>query len=290
MKAIRNLQFHGMALLLILATGLLAPLQGNAQAAADTVQTTTQYAQAEEEATDTIARAPFQSKEYPGQLFSGHKIAGDTLNNARVRQLKTDDAYWYVTAAEQAAADTALLRKATFNKTQANKAGDLLVKQEERNGSLLPAALLDSLFWIVIVVVLLAGVIYFLLANKINIFARSGKGVVKNDAGDLLQEDIFELPYQQLLQKAYAEGNYRFAVRILYLQTLKLLSEKSLIHFQPDFTNVHYLLQLQPTPYYQPFFTITRHYEYIWYGQFTPAAPVFEKVKKDFLSMQNMLS
>ncbi len=80
------------------------------------------------------------------------------------------------------------------------------------------------------------------------------------------------------------------AVRILYLQTLKMLSEKNIITYQADFTNMHYMQQLSQTLFYKDFFTITRHYEYVWYGEFAVSESAFDRIKNDFTSIQNKVS
>jgi len=100
---------------------------------------------------------------------------------------------------------------------------------------------------------------------------------------------LFTIPYQDLLQKAYTEKNFRIAVRILYLQTLKLLSEQNIIAFQADYTNMDYLQQLSQTMFYKDFFAITRHYEYVWYGGFAVSEPVFSTIQQDFNAIQSKI-
>jgi hypothetical protein len=142
--------------------------------------------------------------------------------------------------------------------------------------------------WGIIIAVFLSAVVYFLFANKISIFSRSGSRNT-NTAVEDEGVDLFNIPYQDLLQKAYAEKNYRLAVRILYLQTLKLLSEKNIISFQADYTNMDYLQQLSPTMFYKDFFAITRHYEYVWYGGFAVSEPAFTIIRNDFNTIQDKI-
>ena len=57
-------------------------------------------------------------------------------------------------------------------------------------------------------------------------------------------ENIFEINFQQEIDKAVQAGNYRLAVRLLFLRLLKNLAEKNIIQYQQDRTNFDYLMQL----------------------------------------------
>ena len=83
---------------------------------------------------------------------------------------------------------------------------------------------------------------------------------------ELATEDIFAINYQKEIDKAAQQGNYRLAVRLLFLRILKNLSQKNIIRYTQDKTNLDYLVQLHATRYYSDFFRITRNYEYSWYG------------------------
>jgi hypothetical protein len=138
--------------------------------------------------------------------------------------------------------------------------------------------------------VFLSAVIYFLAQNKINLFSKESKGSASDADSTDGKVDIFRLSYTELLRKAEQEQDYRSAVRLLYLQTLKLLSEANIIHYQTDYTNLEYVQQLYQTKFYDEFFTVTRHYEYVWYGKFEISKELFGKMKHDFLAVQNKLA
>ncbi|RFM28965.1 DUF4129 domain-containing protein [Deminuibacter soli] len=272
---------HAAGTLPVLLAIMLLPAQGKAQAAAsaDSLQTTADTAtviagdEGEQAAGEDSTRYNVNSKAYYDEPFLTEPLQSDTATNAAVREMKAADAYWYISEAE--------------NKQLSHKPA------ENDNEPEIPVtgAGVTFIFWAVVIVIFIAGIVYFLQANKISIFTRSGRGhPAAGDSSDLLHENIFELPYADLLQKAYAAKDFRLAVRILFLQTLKMMSQQSVIHYQPDYTNIHYLTQLQQTPYHHAFLNITRHYEYIWYGQFAITEPVFESVKNDFLAMQKLLA
>jgi hypothetical protein len=72
------------------------------------------------------------------------------------------------------------------------------------------------------------------------------------------------------------------ATRLLFLGTLKLLSENEFIEYNHDKTNADYLKELSGTGLYKDFFRLTRDFEYTWYGHFELSQNAFEQVAEDF--------
>jgi hypothetical protein len=205
------------------------------------------------------------------EKFSPAKV--NAASNARVQQLKASGDFWYMR--EPGVLDS-LGAKPT--PPAGNKFSFRMNTETAR-----------IVNWCVIVLVFLGGVVYFLRANKIRLFSwqagRRSFTEVTSGSG----EDIFRLPYADWLQQACARQDYRLAVRVLYLQTLQLLDKHNLIRFQPGLTNVDYLLQLKQSPYYAAFAAITRHYEYIWYGEQVIGEQTFQQVQNDFVHIQKMV-
>ncbi|MDR0793237.1 MAG: DUF4129 domain-containing protein, partial [Chitinophagaceae bacterium] len=172
--------------------------------------------------------------------------------------------FWYVKAAEN---------------------GTLFKKEESPNISYGFWSNFFSAIWWILVAVFVLAIVYFLLSNKINIFRKTTRSF-SGGGEDYDEENIFELPYQKLLKKAYDEKNYRLVIRLLYLQTLKILSEKSVIKYQAGLTNSTYVSQLYNSKYYDLFFRITRYYEYVWYGEFPVETATFQKIEQDFFDIQ----
>lgn len=77
------------------------------------------------------------------------------------------------------------------------------------------------------------------------------------------------------------------AIRLMYLRLLKNLSERNIIQYKQDRTNLDYLMQLHPTRYYNGFFRITRNYEYSWYGEFPVSNEAYGIIKKEFDNFEN---
>lgn len=80
--------------------------------------------------------------------------------------------------------------------------------------------------------------------------------------------DILMTDFEKYLTEAVRTGNYKKAVQLLYLETLKSLTLNNIIQWKPTKTNQEYLYEMQNSPLRRPFMEITRMFEYIFYGEF----------------------
>ena len=103
-------------------------------------------------------------------------------------------------------------------------------------------------------------------------------------------ENIHEMNFEQLIAQAVEEQNYRLAIRLHYLRTLKTLTDRDLIRWQPDRTNRSYLSDLQAPPLRQGFEQITTLFEYAWYGHFAVDARQFESTASAFGTFHHLLN
>ena len=95
-------------------------------------------------------------------------------------------------------------------------------------------------------------------------------------------ENIHEIDFDEQLNIALQNKNYRLVVRLLYLKTLKQLTDKNLIDWQPEKTNQAYVEELSRQSYHQQFVELTYQFEYIWYGEFYIDQPTFESIHQSF--------
>jgi hypothetical protein len=133
-----------------------------------------------------------------------------------------------------------------------------------------------TVFKWMLIVSLTVLIIWLLLKNEVrSLFFR------KNVSADLefeeLTADIHRVDFDRMIQEAVQEKNFRRAVRLYFLQTLKLLSDKNLIKWKPEKTNYDYYLELREKPFHPDFRSISILYDYVWYGD-------FQIGEKDFLS------
>ncbi len=232
----------------------------------------------------------FNWKQYPNDSYTTEKINVRISSDTSVQRLKNDDDFWYVKSIESFKKNAVRLRYDRKYRDSLSKEGLLppdeqVFKEEESSNEWYYQPWFIRTVWVVIISIFIAAIVYFLSSNKISLFTK--KAAKTNHNGATIEEDVFNLNYEFLLQKYVAEKNYRFAVRVLYLQLLKLFSERGIIAYQPQFTNAQYLQQLQPSSLYQNFFIVTRHYEYIWYGEFDVSESAFQTVRNDFVNLTN---
>lgn len=225
--------------------------------------------------------------------YTNEQIKVRVSSDSTVQKLRGEEDFWYVKSIEDFNKNTLRLRYDKKYRDSLTKEGLLppdeqVFTQEPDSNAWYMQAWVNIVIWSIIILVFVGAILYFLLSNKINIFSRSAARSVVEEAQN--EDNLFRTNYDALLRKYIDEKNYRFAVRVLYLQLLKTLSEKELIVFQPQLTNTHYLQQLYNRPFYKDFFVVTRHYEYIWYGEFALTETSFEKVQTDFNSLKNEIS
>ena len=68
------------------------------------------------------------------------------------------------------------------------------------------------------------------------------------------------------------------------------MSEKNIIQYKQDKTNIDYLMQLHTTKHYTNFFRITRNYEYSWYGKFEVSEEAYRIIRNDFDHFENAIN
>jgi len=97
-----------------------------------------------------------------------------------------------------------------------------------------------------------------------------------------IPENIHELNFNDLIDKAIQQQNYRLAVRLYYLKSLKQLTDKELINWQPTKTNRRYVDELEKTHLKSDFERLTSEFEYVWYGEFAVSEVEFGLLKNQF--------
>lgn len=182
-----------------------------------------------------------------------------------VDSLKKDDAFWY--------ADHVFEKKQKETKD---------FKVSKPSGQWLNLTIL-----MIVVVIFLGILLWYLFQN--NIIRRNRTILSGQKEKDAVEENIFEINYQREIEKAITAGDYRFAIRLMFLRLLKDLSLKKIIQYKQERTNFDYLSQLYSTAYYNHFFRLTRNYEYTWYGKFEVSSEAFAGIKNDFENFDHKL-
>ena len=128
---------------------------------------------------------------------------------------------------------------------------------------------------------------FFLKVNSRNIVY----GEQKNASFQFTEEEhiIKNEDINVLISDAIKNQNYRLAIRYYYLQTLKFLTEKNIISWEPEKTNEDYIKEIDTDSLNSDFKTITKIYDYVWYGEFGIDEFKFEKLKTTFETVNNSI-
>jgi len=96
--------------------------------------------------------------------------------------------------------------------------------------------------------------------------------------------------FEELIAKAINDQNYRLAIRYFYLKILKQLTEIELIKWEIQKTNEDYIKELSEKRIKEKFKSITRLYDFVWYGNFKINESQFSLVKLDFNSLEKEIN
>ena len=203
-------------------------------------------------------------------LFTIPSFSPYQIHDSVIQNMKADEAFWYVDKVP---------------KRQKPPEVDPNKKYKE------PFYLQNwfrTLLWVIIIGAFIAVLVWFLIASDIKLFRKKAKPLPSQE--DMaISEDIFSVDYEQELEKAIANQNYRLGVRLMYLHVLRMFSEKNIIEYKIERTNSDYLLQLFNTSYYKDFFRLTRNFEYVWYGKFDISQAAFEIIRQDHSKIKSQL-
>lgn len=149
-------------------------------------------------------------------------------------------------------------------------------KKEKKDPKIIESQIIKIL-GIIIIGVLLALLIMHLIKNA---FAAKNKTITF--ASDEPDDEPMLHKLDEQLASAVDTGNYRQAVRILYLMVLKKLDDNDIINFKEEYTNDDYKKQLQNSMLLADFNFISRSYEYVWYGEIPININQFENLHQKF--------
>ena len=142
----------------------------------------------------------------------------------------------------------------------------------------------------ILAVGVLGFIAWYLWRQNSGIFRRQEEG----KTADVDAEDtIYGVDFDTAISQAVANSNFREAIRLRYLQTLKTLTDASLIDWQPFKTPTQYVREFSaacslcsggaavPTAAAPAAFrTLTAHFLRVRYGNFPATRPLYEEVEQ----------
>lgn len=121
----------------------------------------------------------------------------------------------------------------------------------------------------------------------------SGKGATVIQEYEVEEENIHEIDFDKDIKDAERDGDYRRAVRLLFLRVLKNLSDGEHIYWDPNKTNHQYMYELKGTNVYVPFTKCVNVFDRVWYGEwkidegyYRLHKPEFEELMKSSLKIK----
>ncbi len=165
-----------------------------------------------------------------------------------------------------------LLRATQFKKPQRPR------RTVNLSGTNFFSSIFGIVFWILAIGLFGYLVYRFFLSNS-SFLSRNRKNVAADIT--VAQEEDTSDP-DSLLRNAIKNGNYRLAVRYLYLQSLKRLSEKKFIEINTNKTNYEYVTEVRRHKFANEFASLTLQYEYVWYGEYPVDERLFEQIQGGF--------
>lgn len=142
----------------------------------------------------------------------------------------------------------------------------------------------------ILIAAAVAAIVFFILRvvgmSKSGLLSRSSNG---NHPFTTHTEDINTISFEEAIGEAINTRNYRLAVRLLYLQSLKKLSDRDYIVWQIDKTNADYIKEVADRPWQALFKSITYIFERAWYGETHIGNEEFEHLNLQFQQFNQQL-
>lgn len=147
-------------------------------------------------------------------------------------------------------------------------------------------------FFIVLFTLLLVALIVMLVLRTQGISIKSlfGKRKMENNNADFIAEDVNNMDFDQLISESLKAGNYRLAVRFLYLKNLKAMTDQGIINWNANKTNYSYQYEIENPSIKTKFLESTRIFDFVWYGEFILDEMTYNEAHRHFNEFNQMIS
>ena len=143
--------------------------------------------------------------------------------------------------------------------------------------------------WQYVMLVAIAGlVIYLLMKAEVLGFLFPQRAQSSRLEYENLADNIHAIDFDTAIDEAVNQRNYRLAVRLLYLQTLKRLTDADRIQYKPNKTNRQYVYELANSLLQSDFERLTQQFEFAWYGDFPIDEARFGPLYQQFQSFNRL--
>lgn len=144
----------------------------------------------------------------------------------------------------------------------------------------------------IVAVVIVGLVVYWLLKAIIGkdgnwFFSKKNKKL--NPKAQTITENIHEIDFNQLITEYEQKPDYRYAIRYQYLHLLKTFTDKKLLEWDPEKTNLDYINELSKPELKGAFKNVTHIFDYVWYGEFPVTQEDYLKYKDAYQKLKSVV-
>ncbi|MDR2679451.1 MAG: DUF4129 domain-containing protein [Tannerella sp.] len=130
---------------------------------------------------------------------------------------------------------------------------------------------------IALFLIALFSVLFFLYWKRPELFMRTKKTAAQSYETE--EENIHKIDFDREISDALMKNNYRLAIRMTYLHTLRILSDGKLIDWQIHKTPTEYLYEIRDRDIKLPFRDLTTHFLQVRYGNYEASPELFETIR-----------
>jgi hypothetical protein len=117
-------------------------------------------------------------------------------------------------------------------------------------------------------------IVYFIWRKHPGLFLREKRR--ETLAYRVEEENIYGIDFERELGAALATDDFRAAIRLLYLQTLRFAADRQWIDWQIYKTPTEYTLEMKPAGMKPAFRLLTNHFLQVRYGHFRATREVYD--------------
>jgi len=144
------------------------------------------------------------------------------------------------------------------------------------------------IIWTVIILCVIV-VIWILLKSDFSRLIRPKSKMTTFNFSEIT-DDLSTINFDKMIDDAVKNEDYRMAVRWSYLKCLYVLEKGKHLVFQPAKTNIDYQYDLKKSPFLNEFMSVSKIYDYVWYGKFSVDLGKYNQLKKEFTEFESHLN
>lgn len=151
----------------------------------------------------------------------------------------------------------------------------------------------SSGIWEVLIYVVIVGAIIVVIIKIQGMDIRNifGKKAVSDEMPyEVYEENIHEMNISALIEEAMQQRDFRKAIRLHYLQSLKNLTDHGFILWKPGKTNRSYIKEIRSQELSREFEQLTSMFEYVWYGGAALGDELFASARAEFIHFNKQLN